>query len=96
MGPKPVASEDQTGFSPDDRKRLELNHFLISIRTHAIHTLDTTIVIIISCVKCHCEQTAKASPVWWSPNQLGLMVSGQGPSHSLLQFPNTHTHTHIL
>ena len=27
MGPKPVASEDQTGFSPDDWKRLELNFF---------------------------------------------------------------------
>ena len=27
MGPKIVAGEDQTGFSPYDRKRLELNYF---------------------------------------------------------------------
>ena len=34
--------------------------------------------------------TIKASPRLWSPNQLGLMVSRQGPSHPLF---NSQTHT---
>ena len=42
MGPKPVASEDQTGFSPDDWKCLELNYFYI----HVVNVYSDTMVII--------------------------------------------------
>ena len=43
MGPKPVAGEDQTGFSLDDWNTSELNLFLI----FALHNGNSLYMIII-------------------------------------------------
>ena len=63
MGLKPVASEDQTGFSPDDRNASELIYIIIIIfvldNRNSLYMMNTSYCHEITVVNYMCIQSIK-------------------------------------